>query len=282
MVNFSEAEGENSRKREKSFFPQEEENSGNENFDGYFHHPEKKRRLTADQVQFLEKSFEVENKLEPERKVQLAKELGLQPRQVAIWFQNRRARYKTKQLEKEYDSLKSSFDKLNADYDSLFKENEKLKNEVKLLTEKLLMREKEKGKSKTCDSLCGFDIEPDEKQLASNSAVCLPGIKQEDAASSAKSDVFDSDSPHCTDGNHSSNVFEAELSDFSQDEDDNLSISLLQPSYVFQNLKMNAMMNCSRIRVIWGFPLKIKLVGSGVTDDHDSLCCRISRDYFLM
>jgi len=97
-----------------------------------FNHPEKKRRLTPEQVQFLEKSFEKENKLEPERKVQLAKELGLQPRQVAIWFQNRRARYKTKQLEKEYDSLKASYDQLKADYDSLIKEREGLQNEVKL------------------------------------------------------------------------------------------------------------------------------------------------------
>ena len=56
------------------------------------HQAGKKRRLSVDQVQFLEKSFEVENKLEPERKVQLAKDLGLQPRQVAIWFQNRRRR----------------------------------------------------------------------------------------------------------------------------------------------------------------------------------------------
>ncbi|KAK9116930.1 hypothetical protein Sjap_015877 [Stephania japonica] len=37
---------------------------------------EKKRRLSVDQVKALEKNFEVENKLEPERKVKLAQELG--------------------------------------------------------------------------------------------------------------------------------------------------------------------------------------------------------------
>ncbi|KAG4130790.1 hypothetical protein ERO13_D09G167300v2 [Gossypium hirsutum] len=48
---------------------------------------EKKRRLSMHQVKALEKNFDVGNKLEPERKVKLAEELGLQPRQVAIWFQ---------------------------------------------------------------------------------------------------------------------------------------------------------------------------------------------------
>ncbi|KHG03865.1 ATHB-6: Homeobox-leucine zipper protein ATHB-6 [Gossypium arboreum] len=43
---------------------------------------EKKRRLSMHQVKALEKNFDVGNKLEPERKVKLAEELGLQPRQL--------------------------------------------------------------------------------------------------------------------------------------------------------------------------------------------------------
>lgn len=101
-------------------------------YDGCFPYQQgKKRRLTSDQVQFLEKSFEVENKLEPERKIELAKELGLQPRQVAIWFQNRRARFKTKQIERDYGTLKANYDKLKAEYDTLLQHNDKLKQEVK-------------------------------------------------------------------------------------------------------------------------------------------------------
>lgn len=91
---------------------------------------EKKRRLSVDQVKALEKNFEVENKLEPERKVKLAQELGLQPRQVAVWFQNRRARWKTKQLERDYGVLVANHDALKLKYGSLQKENESLLNEV--------------------------------------------------------------------------------------------------------------------------------------------------------
>lgn len=91
---------------------------------------EKKKRLQLEQVKALEKSFEIGNKLEPERKIQLAKALGMQPRQIAIWFQNRRARWKTRQLERDYDSLKKQFESLKSDNDSLLAHNKKLLAEV--------------------------------------------------------------------------------------------------------------------------------------------------------
>ncbi|KAI7998734.1 putative homeobox-leucine zipper protein ATHB-51 [Camellia lanceoleosa] len=87
---------------------------------------EKKKRLTSEQLESLECSFQEEIKLDPDRKMKLAKELGLQPRQVAVWFQNRRARWKAKQLERLHDSLKLQFD-------SVSREKQKLQDEVSAL-----------------------------------------------------------------------------------------------------------------------------------------------------
>ncbi|XWS68875.1 hypothetical protein CRYUN_Cryun04dG0131400 [Craigia yunnanensis] len=229
------------------FQPLNKEENGDDDFDGSCHPPGKKRRLSATQVQFLERSFEVENKLEPERKVQLAKELGLQPRQVAIWFQNRRARFKNKQLEKDYDSLKASYDKLKADYDNLLKEKDDLKNEVLALKEKLLIREKGMESLDAINSSNAGTQKPNSDTSREDvSHVPLLACKQEEACS-AKSDVFDLDSPHYTDGNHSSliepadssNVFEPDQSDFSQDEEDNLGKSFLHPPLFFPKFELD-------------------------------------------
>uniref|UniRef100_A0A7N1A6X6 Homeobox-leucine zipper protein n=1 Tax=Kalanchoe fedtschenkoi TaxID=63787 RepID=A0A7N1A6X6_KALFE len=70
----------------------------------------KKKRLNDEQLDALERNFREEIKLDPERKMRLARELGMQPRQIAVWFQNRRARWKNKQLERMYDALKQEFD----------------------------------------------------------------------------------------------------------------------------------------------------------------------------
>ncbi|WMV18146.1 hypothetical protein MTR67_011531 [Solanum verrucosum] len=62
----------------------------------------KRKLLSEEQVNLLERSFGDEHKLETERKAKLASELGLYPHQVAVWFQNKRARWKNKKLEEEY------------------------------------------------------------------------------------------------------------------------------------------------------------------------------------
>ncbi|KAL5722583.1 hypothetical protein ACHQM5_006090 [Ranunculus cassubicifolius] len=208
----------------------DQDENGDDDLDDCFRQPGKKRRLSVDQVQFLEKNFEVENKLEPERKVQLAKDLGLQPRQVAIWFQNRRARWKTKQLEKDYDALKASYDNLKSNYENLLKEKEQLNAEVLSLTEGQSPQTSNALEPSQPQSLSTSDSE---KKPSTPMIVC----KQE-AHSSGNSDVFDSDSPHYTDGVHSSllepgdssHAFEPDNSDSSQDEDE-------RPLYNFPKLE---------------------------------------------
>ncbi|KAF3439046.1 hypothetical protein FNV43_RR17321 [Rhamnella rubrinervis] len=96
----------------------------------------KKRKLSAEQVNLLELNFGSEHKLESERKDRLASELGLDPRQVAVWFQNRRARWKNKKLEEEYSSLKKS-------HDAAVVEKCRLESEVLKLKEQLIEAEKD-------------------------------------------------------------------------------------------------------------------------------------------
>ncbi|GLT56470.1 hypothetical protein SLA2020_295080 [Shorea laevis] len=125
---------------------------------------EKKKRLNLEQVKALEKSFELGNKLEPERKMQLAKALGLQPRQIAIWFQNRRARWKTKQLEKDYEALKKQYEALKADNDALQAQNKKLSAELLALKTKdsnevSLKKENEGSWSNGSDNSCDVNLD---------------------------------------------------------------------------------------------------------------------------
>jgi len=89
-----------------------------------------KKRFSEEQIKSLESMFATQTKLEPRQKLQLARELGLQPRQVAIWFQNKRARWKSKQLEREYSALRDDYDALLCSYESLKKEKHALLKQV--------------------------------------------------------------------------------------------------------------------------------------------------------
>ncbi|XP_020241926.1 homeobox-leucine zipper protein HAT4-like isoform X2 [Asparagus officinalis] len=83
----------------------------------------KKLRLSKDQTTILEESFKEHNTLNPKQKQALAKQLNLRPRQVEVWFQNRRARTKLKQTEVECEYLKRWCQKLA-------EENKRLQKEV--------------------------------------------------------------------------------------------------------------------------------------------------------
>lgn len=86
----------------------------------------KKLRLSKDQSAFLEDSFKEHSTLNPKQKIALAKQLNLRPRQVEVWFQNRRARTKLKQTEVDCEYLKRCCE-------SLTEENRRLQKEVKEL-----------------------------------------------------------------------------------------------------------------------------------------------------
>ncbi|KAM0850235.1 hypothetical protein ACQ4PT_053219 [Festuca glaucescens] len=81
-------------------------------------------------------SFREERKLETGRKVHLATELGLDPKKVAIWFQNRRARHNIKLLEEEFAKLKHA-------HDTAILNKCHLENEVLRLKERLGVTEED-------------------------------------------------------------------------------------------------------------------------------------------
>ncbi|GLJ27372.1 hypothetical protein SUGI_0537190 [Cryptomeria japonica] len=83
----------------------------------------KKLRLSKQQSATLEETFKENSTLNPKQKEALAKHLNLSPRQVEVWFQNRRARTKFKQTEVDCELLRRC-------YESLTEENRRLQEEL--------------------------------------------------------------------------------------------------------------------------------------------------------
>ncbi|CAH2076165.1 unnamed protein product [Thlaspi arvense] len=87
----------------------------------------KKLRLTKQQSALLEESFKLHSTLNPKQKQALARQLNLRPRQVEVWFQNRRARTKLKQTEVDCEFLKKCCETLTDENRRLQKELQDLK-----------------------------------------------------------------------------------------------------------------------------------------------------------
>lgn len=99
------------------------------------------KRFSDEQIKSLESVFKMEKKLEPRKKLEMATELGLHPRQVGIWFQNRRARWKSKQVEHDYTSLKADYHSLTHRFHSLNKEKHALLQQLRDLCCQLSLKE---------------------------------------------------------------------------------------------------------------------------------------------
>ncbi|CAK9322049.1 unnamed protein product [Citrullus colocynthis] len=87
----------------------------------------KKLRLSKQQAALLEQSFKQNSTLNPKQKQALARQLNLRPRQVEVWFQNRRARTKLKQTEVDCELLKKCCETLTDENRRLQKELQELK-----------------------------------------------------------------------------------------------------------------------------------------------------------
>lgn len=105
---------------------------GEEEIDFFKDCSRKKLRLTKDQTTLLEDSYKLHSTLNTAQKQILAGKLSLKPRQVEVWFQNRRARSKLKQTEVECQLLKKNCERLSEENWRLKKELVELRSKMKI------------------------------------------------------------------------------------------------------------------------------------------------------
>ncbi|KAK4342085.1 hypothetical protein RND71_037901 [Anisodus tanguticus] len=121
-----------------------------------------KKKLNQEQVKLLEANFDSTKKLETEKKLKLAKELGVPPRQISIWYQNRRARWKNQNMENEYNALQVKLENALSEKIQLEKETETLRRELEKANEMLIaLKSGAQGKIRECtlsSSCCKDEI----------------------------------------------------------------------------------------------------------------------------
>ncbi|EOA24679.1 hypothetical protein CARUB_v10017952mg [Capsella rubella] len=161
------------------------------------------KRFSEEQIKSLELIFESETRLEPRKKVQVARELGLQPRQVAIWFQNKRARWKTKQLEKEFNILRASYNNLASQFDIMKKEKQALVSELQRLN-----GEMQKPKEKRDHECCGEQGVALSSSTESHNGKCEPEVRLD-----SEGIVL------CNDGDNNNNIIKTEYFGFEEETD---------------------------------------------------------------
>ncbi|GAB4842239.1 Homeobox-leucine zipper protein GLABRA 2 [Ancistrocladus abbreviatus] len=118
-VEFSSENSGLARSRSDDDFNMEEEDEDQEGDKGKKKKRKKYHRHTAGQIREMEALFKESPHPDEKQRQQLSKQLGLHPRQVKFWFQNRRTQIKAIQERHENSLLKTEIEKLKEENKSL-------------------------------------------------------------------------------------------------------------------------------------------------------------------